>query len=218
MNAANERVLGSVCSNRRSDRRQDRASGRRAGETGFPEEVLDRVQAVASVQVAVPVIEAVATPRVQVEGSLLILGVDLTGDRSLRDYDFESGEAAVVDDPLVFLAQPDSIIIASQFAEKAHLVVGSTVVMGTMVGERRFIVRGIMKAQGLATRVWRKPCDHGHLCGAEDVRSRPDVRPDRSRRCVHGHAVQDVAEELQRLLGPGFRSSRRRRAASISLR
>ena len=32
----------------------------------------------------------------------------MTGDRSLRDYDLESGDEAVIDDPLVFLAQPDS--------------------------------------------------------------------------------------------------------------
>jgi hypothetical protein len=37
------------------------------------------------------------------EGSLLILAVDMTGDRSLRDYDFEDGDAEVVADPLIFL-------------------------------------------------------------------------------------------------------------------
>ena len=35
----------------------------------------------------------------------------MTGDRSLRDYDLESGDDAVIDDPLVFLAQPDSLIL-----------------------------------------------------------------------------------------------------------
>ena len=34
------------------------------------------------------------------QGNILILGVDMTGDRSLREYDLESGEEAVVDDPL----------------------------------------------------------------------------------------------------------------------
>ena len=87
-----------------------------AGETGFDEEVLERVQSVPDVRVAVPVIEAVVNPPFADAGNLLILGVDMTGDRSLRDYDFESGDEGVIDDPLVFLAQPDSLIIASNFA------------------------------------------------------------------------------------------------------
>ena len=68
-----------------------------------------------------PVIEAVVDTGIIGEGSLLVLGVDMTGDRSLRDYDLESGDEAVIDDPLVFLAQPDSIILTKQFAEKNHL-------------------------------------------------------------------------------------------------
>src|SRR5580700_10137073 len=83
-----------------------------AGETGFDENVLDRVQAVPEVRVAVPVIEAVVSSGVQGQGNLLILGVDMTGDRSLRDYDLQSADpssgAADIDDPLIFLAQPDS--------------------------------------------------------------------------------------------------------------
>ncbi len=89
-----------------------------AGETGFDEDILERVQSAASVRVAVPVIEAVVDSQIAGEGSLLILGVDMTGDRSLRDYDLESGDEAVIDDPLVFLAQPDSIILTSEFASK----------------------------------------------------------------------------------------------------
>ena len=65
-----------------------------AGETGFDENVLDRVQAVPEVRVAVPVIEAVVSTGVQGQGNLLILGVDMTGDRSLRDYDLESSDQA----------------------------------------------------------------------------------------------------------------------------
>src|SRR3954470_17658729 len=63
-----------------------------AGETGFDEEVLETVQAADSVRVAVPVIEAVVNSQIAGEGDLLVLGVDMTGDRSLRDYDLESGD------------------------------------------------------------------------------------------------------------------------------
>ena len=55
------------------------------------------------------------------QGNLLILGIDMTGDRSLRDYDLEDGEDAIIDDPLVFLAQPDSIMVTREFADRNHL-------------------------------------------------------------------------------------------------
>ena len=46
-----------------------------------------------------PVIEQVVVPERGELGSLLVLGVDLLGDREMRDYGFE-GEDADLDDPL----------------------------------------------------------------------------------------------------------------------
>lgn len=122
-----------------------------AGEAGFPEEVLERVQEVPEVGVAVPVIEAAASTRIAGQGNILILGVDMTGDRSLRDYDLESGDEAVIDDPLVFLAQPDSIIVTKEFAERNHLSVGGKLRLWTMVGDKAFTIRGIMRSGGLTS-------------------------------------------------------------------
>ena len=68
-----------------------------AGDTGFDEDVLERVQAVPEVRVAVPVIEAVVDTGLTGQGDLLVLAVDMTGDRSLRDYDFESGDEDVIE-------------------------------------------------------------------------------------------------------------------------
>jgi putative ABC transport system permease protein len=202
MNAANHRVLLAF------SRTVDRIAGKTqlqvtAGETGFPEDVLERVQGVRSIRVAVPIIEAVVSPRLRREGSLLVLAVDLTGDRGLRDYDFESGEADVIDDPLVFLAQPDSIIVASEFAQKNGLVVGDPLAVGTMSGERRLIVRGIMKSEGLATAF-------GGNLAVMDVyaaqsmfgRGRTFDRIDLA--VAEGHTISDAARELRAVLGPGF--------------
>ena len=150
MNSANASVL------RAFSQTIDQIAGRAelqvtSGETGFAEDVLDRVQSVPSVRVAVPVIEAVADPHIRGEGSLLILGVDLIGDRNLRDYDLESGDDAVIDDPLVFLAQPDSIMLSRAFADKNHIAAGDRLTLGTAEGDRTFIVRGVMKVGGLAS-------------------------------------------------------------------
>jgi len=63
-----------------------------AGEAGFGEEVLEQVQGLSSVRVAVPVIEAVVESGLAGQGTLLVLGIDMTGDRSLRAYDLASGD------------------------------------------------------------------------------------------------------------------------------
>ena len=174
-----------------------------AGETGFDESVLDRVQAVPDVRVAVPVIEAVVNTKLRGEGNLLILGVDMTGDRSLREYDLESGDDAVLDDPLVFLAQPDSLIVTDTFARGNRLAIGSKLPMSTMEGDKLFTVRGIMKSSGLASAFG------GNLAvmdvyAAEKVfgRGRKFDRIDLA--VKDGVRVEDVRQKLETLLGPGF--------------
>lgn len=174
-----------------------------SGEAGFPEDVLDRVQAVAEVATAEPVIEAVVRSQVEREGNLLILGVDMTGDRSLREYEFEAGDQDVVDDPLVFLAQPDSLIVTRDLARRNSLAVGSRIAMETMEGERTFTVRGIMRSGGVSAAF-------GGNLAVMDIYAaqkflgrgrrfdRIDVRLKDSYSLNQGHAA------LTRALGPGF--------------
>ena len=174
-----------------------------AGETGFGEDVLDTVQSAASVKVAVPVIEAVVDSQIPGQGDLLILGVDMTGDRSLRNYDLDSGDDAVIDDPLVFLAQPDSIILSKDFADKNHLVVGAKIPLGTVLGQKRFTVRGIMKPSGFSSAFGgnlaimdiyaaQKMFGRGRTFDRIDVAT------------SEGHTIADAQKELGAMLGPGF--------------
>ena len=100
---------------------------------------------------AVPVIEAVMNPQTKSQANILILAVDMTGDRSLRDYALESGDESFIEDPLVFLAQPDSIMITREFAAENDLKSNSELTLNSMDGPKKFIVRGIMKSSGLTT-------------------------------------------------------------------
>jgi putative ABC transport system permease protein len=174
-----------------------------AGETGFDEAVLETVQQASSVRVAVPVIEAVVDTQIVGEGSLLILGTDLTGDRSLRDYDLDDADDAIVDDPLVFLAQPDSIMLTKEFAEKNGLGVNDAVTLGTVLGPRRFTVRGIMKSSGLSTAFGgnlaimdiyaaQKMFGRGRTFDRIDLATRPEA------------TIAQAQAELRAALGPGF--------------
>jgi putative ABC transport system permease protein len=174
-----------------------------SGEAGFPEDVLDRVQSVHEVAVAAPVIEAVVRSGIKREGNLLILGVDMTGDRSLREYDLEAGDREVVDDPLVFLAQPDSLIVTRDFAQRNRLAVGSEITMQTMEGERKFTVRGIMRPGGLSVAF-------GGNLAIMDIYAAQKVfgrgrRFDRlDVRLIDDSSLNQGRLALQQALGPGF--------------
>ena len=121
-----------------------------AGDSGFDEEVLQKVQAAPEVKVAVPVIEAVVSTGLKGQGNLKILAVDMTGDGSLRDYKV-AGNEDVVEDPLIFLAQPDSLIVSKEFLTRNGLKLNDELKMSTMDGEKRFTIRGVMQSGGLAS-------------------------------------------------------------------
>ncbi len=121
-----------------------------AGDAGFSEDVLERVESMREIRAAAPVIEAEADPGLPGQGKLLILAVDMTGDRSLRDYDFDNADQDVIDDPLIFLARPDSLILTREFADRNHIAIGGKVAFETMQGRKQFTVRGILKAGGMA--------------------------------------------------------------------
>jgi putative ABC transport system permease protein len=174
-----------------------------SGETGFDEEVLQRVQAVIGVRAAVPVIEAVASTGLKGQGNVLILGVDMTGDRLVRNYDMQASDGLVIGDPLMFLIQPDSIIVTTTFAQENGLRTGSTIPMSTMLGERNFTVRGIMKAGGLASAF-------GGNLAVMDIYAMQKVfgrgrKFDRIDLAVkEGAHVEDVRKHIESTLGPGF--------------
>src|SRR4029079_16401480 len=105
---------------------------------------------VPEVGVAVPVIESTVETRAGDQGSILILGIDMTGDRSLRTYDLIDADATIIDDPLIFLAQPDSLLVTREFARRNGIGLNGKLPLLTIEGEKQFTVRGIMSSDGLA--------------------------------------------------------------------
>lgn len=117
-------------------------------EGGFPEEVWETVKDTPGVHVAQPVIEVLANTAFEDESSLLIVGVDMLGDRELREYQFDE-EGSEIADPLIALAQPDSILVSRTFADKHNLKDGDKLPLYTSHGRKDFIVRGIIKPAGI---------------------------------------------------------------------
>jgi putative ABC transport system permease protein len=174
-----------------------------AGETGFPESVLEQVQEAPEVEAAVPVIEAAVQSGIAGQGNLLVLGVDMTGDRALRDYDLDHADESIIDDPLVFIAQPDSIIITTAFAQRTGLKLNDRLTMQTMAGPKQFTIRGVMKGEGLASAFGgnlaimdiysaQMVLGRGQRFDRIDIALRPGVR------------VEDARRALQARLGPGL--------------
>ena len=174
-----------------------------AGETGFDEEILERVQAASTVRVAVPVIEAAVDTQLKGIGSLLVLGVDMTGDRSLRDYDLDSADESVIDDPLVFIAQPDSLIVSREFADKNQLDVNQQLQLMTAEGQKQFTIRGIMKSSGLSSAFG------GNLAimdvyAAQKMFGRGRMFDRIDLALKEGRTIAEAQAELRAGLGPGF--------------
>ncbi len=137
-----------------------------AGEPGFGEDVLEKVQSLPEVRAASPVIEATVSTD---KGNILILGVDMLGDRSLRTYDLEGTDEAI-DDPLVFLAQADSLIVSKTFATAQQPGSAAHYAGGPGLHRTRH-----HEAGRAGERFWRRSGDHGHLRRAEVFRTRQEV-------------------------------------------
>lgn len=116
---------------------------------GVPEEVQEKVRELAGIRATSPVIEQIVVPERGELGSLLVIGIDLLGDREMRDYGFD-GDDADLDDPLLFLAQPDSALFTRQFADKAGLKTGETISLRAPKGMKRVAARGLLSPKGFS--------------------------------------------------------------------
>lgn len=175
-----------------------------AGQAGMPESAVEVIRAVPGVRAAAPVIEAVVRTGDAGQGNILILGVDLAGDRTLRDYRLEGAEEEAVSDPLVFLAQPDSLMVSKEFADRNGLKAESTIDLITAVGKKKFTIRGIMQPRGMAKAF-------GGNIGVMDIYSAQYVFNrgmtfDRIDIALEdGIGIDDVLPGLQAALGPGYK-------------
>ncbi|MCK6556679.1 ABC transporter permease [Candidatus Binatia bacterium] len=115
----------------------------------FAENVAATVAAVPGVERALPVVAATAFTVEDPPVSLTIHGFDLTDDDNARVYEPADGHVAGIDDPIVFLNQPDSIIVTRDFAARRGLGEGSRLQLDTPTGRRWFTVRGRLEPRGI---------------------------------------------------------------------
>src|SRR5206468_3396035 len=115
----------------------------------FPEDVATRAAAVPGVELAVPVVTAAAFATDGSGELMSVHGVDVTNDAAIRVYHVRDEGGLPIDDPLVFLSQADSILLARSFAGPRGLEVGTKLELETPTGRRRFTVRGLIEPEGI---------------------------------------------------------------------
>ncbi|MDA8098219.1 MAG: FtsX-like permease family protein [Nitrospiraceae bacterium] len=118
-------------------------------ESGFPEEMLEKVQKVPGVEYAVPVIETNASLATGSERSFVVLGVDVLQDSNMRDYSV-TGDSSDIPDPLLFLAKPDSILLTREMAQREGISIDQKIEVQTVQGLKTFTVRGLLEPDGPA--------------------------------------------------------------------
>lgn len=118
--------------------------------TGFPESAIDDVKKFKEVRHAVPMVQTHAyfTNQTKINENLMVLGVDLLKESSVRTY--KTTDEEVMDDPLIFLNQPDSIIVTHEFAKRNNLQTDSKIEVATPVGKKTLTIRGLLTPEGVA--------------------------------------------------------------------
>jgi putative ABC transport system permease protein len=185
------------------DRMAGKAQLQVSADQGVPEQMQESLRELPGIRAQAPVIEQIVLPARGELGSLLLLGVDLLGDREMRDYGFE-GEDADLDDPLLFLAQPDSVAVSRELAQRAGLRVGDSLALKLPHGTRNLVVRGLLTPRGFAEAFG------GNLV-VMDVYAAQALfgrgrRFDRLElRLTEGTELASGTEAVQAAVGPGYR-------------
>ena len=121
-----------------------------AGPAGFDEAKLEEVKAVPGVKHAVPMIESRAffAGTTDQDEAIYVMGVDLLQESAVRTY--RATDQKIIEDPLIFLNQPDSIVLTTRFAAANGLAIDSQFPLATANGVKTFTVRGLLEPEGAA--------------------------------------------------------------------
>jgi putative ABC transport system permease protein len=116
---------------------------------GLDQSLYPRVRSLPGLAAAVPVVTGYATAEAWAGEVLIVLGIDVLLDRAVRDYRIVASQ----DDDwqsLQLLLDPSALFVSETFARRHGLVVGSPLVLLTPSGRQRYVIRGLLAADGPA--------------------------------------------------------------------
>lgn len=178
-----------------------------AGESGFPEQKLEVVKKHPSVKHAVPMVETRAyfAGAGKSAETLVVMGVDLLKEQAVRTY--KTTDEQIIDDPLTFLNQPDSIIVSHAFAKAHGFKLDSQFELASARGKMKFTVRGLLSPSGPA-KAYGGAVAIMDIDGAQMTFGK-ESRLDRIDLVLReGALVDQVAREIASSLGEGYRVQR----------
>jgi putative ABC transport system permease protein len=115
-----------------------------------PEDLAATVGRVAGVALAVPVVDSWAFAADGTGEQIAVHGIDVANDAAVRVYEPSDAAGPTMDDPLLFLAQRDSVIVTETYAAAHGLAIDDPLALETPTGRKRFVVRGILAPRGIA--------------------------------------------------------------------
>jgi putative ABC transport system permease protein len=174
--------------------------------SGFNDDLVEKVAAVAGVLRAAPSVQEISTiADSQAHGErLMILGVDLLGDEESSFRSYESADlAAIRRDPFRFLDSSTNILLGRDIAQRLHYRVNDKVTLATPHGAQSFDIKGLIETSGVgrafggSVAIMYYPAmqvafDRGTKIDKIDVATAPNT------------PVAGVQRRLRALVGAGF--------------
>lgn len=175
-----------------------------AGDGAFiSEDIASTVGGVGGVELAVPVVAATTFTADDAGDVLAVYGVDITSDAAVRVYESRPLAEGSIGDPLIFLSQPDSLLLTREFSLRRGVTIGDSIDLVTPAGNRRFVVRGLLDASGVA-RVYGGNLVVMDLYAAEKWFTRPGYVNRVDIVVSHDREVDEVMAEIRRAIPMGL--------------
>ncbi len=114
------------------------------GESGVPEELTAEIRRIQGVRAVAASVEGFVGAADLAGERLYLYGIDLLADQDVRSY---GAGKAVVPDPLVFLASPDSVAVTTTFMRAHHLRLDDPLRLLTPAGTSVFTIRAALGPQ-----------------------------------------------------------------------
>src|SRR6185503_1250834 len=130
-----------------------------AGESGFPETVLETARATAGVTDATAVVQMIRPTDLHDKAPVLIFGVDIEGEQRLRGLHIEGADA---------LKLPGTIVLSSSFAAEEGLIPGTGLPVFGSQGRTELAILDVFKDERIGALF-------GGRVGVMDIREAQDV-------------------------------------------
>ncbi len=112
------------------------------------ESMVPQVRGVEGVLAAAPLLLGRGFLEDDARSPVWLIGVDMLDDATVRVYD-GGGSGESIDDPLIFLSQPDSVLATAGFLSRHGFRKGEAFGVQTPDGRRKLVPRGVLTDQGV---------------------------------------------------------------------